>query len=193
MEERSSKRTRRGNLPSCREESNKGEKQQKRSAVPTSYSRHLSRCSGPRYDKTFDPVVPSLEPGFPADQIVDLDPSFTTVFPYSTLVPGYFHYALIIMSADSIPTGLPGAGDGASFGTPGSNSSAFPPPPPPPPLFYPVGPRDAKLGQVYVAATAILLALCLLTFGTRMYNRMRPAWNVGLDDYFITAGVVCAF
>jgi len=89
------------------------------------------------------------------------------------------------MSTDPIPTGVPGAGD--AFGTPGSNSSALPPPPP---QFFLVGPREAKLGQIYVAATAILLALCLLTFGTRMYNRMRPAWNVGLDDYFITAGVL---
>ena len=92
------------------------------------------------------------------------------------------------MSTDPIPTGVPGAGD--AFGAPGSNSSALPPPPP---LFFPVGPKEARLGQIYVAATAILLFLCLLTFGTRMYNRMRPAWNVGLDDYFITVGVVCAF
>lgn len=34
------------------------------------------------------------------------------------------------------------------------------------------------------------MLLCIIAFGTRMYQRIRPVWKVGLDDCFIVAGFV---
>lgn len=91
------------------------------------------------------------------------------------------------MSADAVPTAAPGSGGGGGFDAPGSNFTGGPPP-----AFFIVGPREAKLSQIYIAATTILVALSLMTYGARIYTRLKPGWkNLGLDDYFITAGVVC--
>jgi len=93
------------------------------------------------------------------------------------------------MSADAIPTGTtgPDSGGGGGFDAPGLNFTGGPPP-----TFFIVGPREAKLCQVYIAATTILVALSLFTYGARIYTRIKPGWRVGLglDDWFITAGVV---
>ena len=53
------------------------------------------------------------------------------------------------------------------------------------PPFIEVSVRAAGLAQLYIGSTSAILGLCLIAFCTRMYQRMRPAWNVGLDDYFI--------
>lgn len=91
------------------------------------------------------------------------------------------------MSADAIPTAAPGSGNGGGFDAPGSNFTGGPPP-----AFFIVGPREAKLSQVFIAATTTLVFLSLMTYGARIYTRLKPGWkNLGLDDYFITAGVVC--
>jgi hypothetical protein len=91
------------------------------------------------------------------------------------------------MSADALPTAASGPDGGGGFDAPGLNFTGGPPP-----AFFIVGPREAKLCQVYIAATTILVALSLLTYGARIYTRIKPGWKVGLglDDYFITAGVV---
>ncbi|KAK3902511.1 hypothetical protein C8A05DRAFT_44087 [Staphylotrichum tortipilum] len=52
----------------------------------------------------------------------------------------------------------------------------------------PISPRAAYLARIHIGATAVLLFLCLVTFSTRMYQRIRPVWKVGLDDYFICLG-----
>ncbi|KAK0737913.1 hypothetical protein B0T18DRAFT_432823 [Schizothecium vesticola] len=89
------------------------------------------------------------------------------------------------MSADAIPTAPTGPDGGGGFDAPGLNFTG------PPAAFFIVGPREAKLCQVYVAATTVLVALSLLTYGARIYTRIKPGWkNLGLDDYFITAGVI---
>ncbi|KAK3321684.1 hypothetical protein B0H66DRAFT_179170 [Apodospora peruviana] len=78
---------------------------------------------------------------------------------------------------------------------PPSNDTAAPPPPPPPfviPEFVPISERAAHLAQIYVAATSVIMALCLLAFVTRVHQRVRPVWKVGLDDYFIAAGFALA-
>lgn len=91
------------------------------------------------------------------------------------------------MSADAIPTAAPGSGNGGGFDAPGSNFTGAPPL-----AFFIIGPREAKLSQIYIAATTILVALSLLTYGARIYSRLKPGMKtrLGLDDYFITAGVV---
>lgn len=50
--------------------------------------------------------------------------------------------------------------------------------------------KAAHEAQVFVGVTGTLLALCIITFCTRLYQRVRPVWKVGLDDYFIVAGFV---
>jgi hypothetical protein len=60
----------------------------------------------------------------------------------------------------------------------------------PPPTDFPVSDRAAYLAQVHIGVTAPILALCVLTFSTRLYLRARPVWNIGIDDYFIIVGFV---
>jgi len=74
-------------------------------------------------------------------------------------------------------------------GTFGDNSTALPPPPPPL-TEIPILERAAYLSRIYISATSVLLLLCTLTFLTRMYQRVRPVWKVGWDDYFICMGYV---
>jgi len=76
-----------------------------------------------------------------------------------------------------------------SDATLGGNSTALPPPPPPITEF-PILERQAYLSRIYISATSVLLLLCTLTFLTRMYQRVRPVWKVGWDDYFICLGYV---
>ncbi|KAK3988840.1 hypothetical protein QBC44DRAFT_382017 [Cladorrhinum sp. PSN332] len=82
------------------------------------------------------------------------------------------------MSATGLPTPLP------------TNATA------PPPEFLPPGiivtPRAAHLAQTFIAVTSILVALCTVTFCTRIYQRIFPVWKVGLDDYFIIMGFALA-
>ncbi|KAK0712797.1 hypothetical protein B0T26DRAFT_873120 [Lasiosphaeria miniovina] len=66
------------------------------------------------------------------------------------------------------------------------------PPPPPPFLGIPITDHAAYLSQVYIGLTSVLLALCILTFCTRIYQRVRPVWKVGLDDWFIMVGFALA-
>ncbi|KAK4040117.1 hypothetical protein C8A01DRAFT_46514 [Parachaetomium inaequale] len=54
----------------------------------------------------------------------------------------------------------------------------------------PISERAAYLAQVYIGVSSVLLFLCVVTFGTRIYQRIRPVWKVGLDDYFIVAGFI---
>ncbi|KAK3385456.1 hypothetical protein B0H63DRAFT_183168 [Podospora didyma] len=61
---------------------------------------------------------------------------------------------------------------------------------PPPFPGIPISERAAYLAKVHIGATSVLLALCILTFGTRIYQRIVPVWKIGLDDWFITAGFI---
>jgi len=54
----------------------------------------------------------------------------------------------------------------------------------------PVSEHAAYLAQVYIGVSAVLLLLCVVAFTTRIYQRIRPVWKVGLDDYFIVAGFI---
>ncbi|KAK4183836.1 hypothetical protein QBC35DRAFT_83264 [Podospora australis] len=66
----------------------------------------------------------------------------------------------------------------------------------PPPLPLPPGiivtDRAAHLAQTFIGVTSVLVALCTITFCTRIYQRVFPVWKVGLDDYFIVAGFALA-
>ncbi|KAK3936054.1 hypothetical protein QBC46DRAFT_420451 [Diplogelasinospora grovesii] len=50
--------------------------------------------------------------------------------------------------------------------------------------------RAAYLARLHIGITSTVFALCALTFYTRMHQRMKPNWNVGQDDWFLTAGFV---
>lgn len=78
------------------------------------------------------------------------------------------------------PLPTDGAGAGAGNGT-------APPPLPIPPGII-ITARAAHLAQTYIGVTSVLVALCTVTFCTRIYQRAIPVWKVGLDDYFIVAG-----
>ncbi|KAK0721278.1 hypothetical protein B0T21DRAFT_351246 [Apiosordaria backusii] len=69
-------------------------------------------------------------------------------------------------------------------------------PPPPPPDGLPPGilvtEKAAHLAQTFIAVTSILMALCLITFFTRIYQRVFPVYKMGLDDWFIIAGFILA-
>ena len=54
----------------------------------------------------------------------------------------------------------------------------------------PISDRAAYLAQVYIGVSSVLLLLCVIAFVTRIYQRVRPVWKAGLDDYFIVAGFV---
>lgn len=79
----------------------------------------------------------------------------------------------------------PGDGLAAPNGTMPLNGTA---PPIPPGIL--VSGQAAYLAQVFIGVTSTLMALCIITFGTRIYQRVVPVWKVGLDDYFIVAGFV---
>jgi hypothetical protein len=81
-------------------------------------------------------------------------------------------------------TGAP-FGDGAVAGN-GTDAGA------PPPFLdgIPISERAASLAQLYIGVTSAMLLLCIIAFTTRIYQRVRPVWKVGLDDYFIVAGFV---
>lgn len=61
---------------------------------------------------------------------------------------------------------------------------------PPPVTGVPITERAAYLSRVHIGVTSTLMLLCVIAFGTRMYQRIRPVWKVGLDDCFIVAGFV---
>ncbi|KAM7221277.1 hypothetical protein V8F06_003452 [Rhypophila decipiens] len=75
-------------------------------------------------------------------------------------------------------------------GAPAFNGTA------PPSATFPtvivVSPKAAMLAQAYIGSTTSLIVLCVIAFATRMYQRTRPVWNVGLDDYFIVVGFALA-
>ncbi|KAK4652848.1 hypothetical protein QC762_512880 [Podospora pseudocomata] len=74
-------------------------------------------------------------------------------------------------------------------------TDAPPPPPPPPdglPPGIPVTERAAHLAQTFIGVTSILMALCLVTFFTRIYQRVFPVFKMGLDDWFIIVGFILA-
>ncbi|KAK0611213.1 hypothetical protein B0T14DRAFT_440077 [Immersiella caudata] len=52
----------------------------------------------------------------------------------------------------------------------------------------PIDPRSAYLAQVYIGLTSTLLLLASITFFIRIYQRIRPVWKMGADDYFIIVG-----
>jgi hypothetical protein len=78
-----------------------------------------------------------------------------------------------------------------------SNSSA-PQGPPPGPGDMPMGPpvipfseHAAHLGRVFYGVTVPLAVLATTAFFLRVYQRTRPTWKVGWDDWFILVGFVC--
>jgi hypothetical protein len=75
-------------------------------------------------------------------------------------------------------TGAPPMGPGG----PGSNGTAEILP------GVPISDRAAYLAQVYIGVSSVLLLFCVIAFVTRIYQRVRPVWKAGLDDYFIVAG-----
>ncbi|KXX77655.1 hypothetical protein MMYC01_205970 [Madurella mycetomatis] len=79
----------------------------------------------------------------------------------------------------------PGDGLAAPNGTVPLNGTA-----PLIPPGIPVSDQAAYLAQVYIGVTSTLMALCIITFCTRIYQRVVPVWKVGLDDYFIVAGFI---
>ncbi|KAK1753226.1 hypothetical protein QBC47DRAFT_431639 [Echria macrotheca] len=58
------------------------------------------------------------------------------------------------------------------------------------PEFIPVSDWAAYCARIFIGSTSTLLLLCIITFCTRMYQRVRPVWKVGLDDYCIAAGFI---
>jgi hypothetical protein len=54
----------------------------------------------------------------------------------------------------------------------------------------PIDPRAAHLSQIYIGLTSALLLLASITFFIRIYQRIRPVWKMGADDYFIIVGYV---
>ena len=60
----------------------------------------------------------------------------------------------------------------------------------PPFLGFPISERAAYLARIHIGVTSTLFFFCLVTFATRIYQRIRPVWKVGMDDYFIVAGFV---
>lgn len=58
------------------------------------------------------------------------------------------------------------------------------------PMGIPISEHAAHLSQLHIGVTTVLMFLCLVTFTTRIYQRVRPVWKVGLDDGFIVAGFV---
>ena len=81
---------------------------------------------------------------------------------------------------DPVATGAPPMGPGG----PGSNGTADVLP------GVPISDRAAYLAQVYIGVSSVLMLLCVIAFVTRIYQRVRPVWKAGLDDYFIVAGFV---
>jgi len=77
----------------------------------------------------------------------------------------------------------PGGADPAGAG---GNGTGFGAPPPLP--GFPIDPRSAYLAQVYIGLTSTLLLLASITFFIRIYQRIRPVWKMGADDYFIIVG-----
>jgi len=73
---------------------------------------------------------------------------------------------------------------GITGGAPGNTTE------PPPFPGVPISEHAAYLARVHIGVTATLMLLCVIAFGTRMYQRIRPVWKVGLDDGFIVAGFV---
>lgn len=57
-------------------------------------------------------------------------------------------------------------------------------------MGIPISEHAAHLSQLHIGVTSVLMLLCLITFTTRIYQRVRPVWKVGLDDGFIVAGFV---
>ena len=88
-------------------------------------------------------------------------------------------------SATTAPPG-PAVTDnaGAPMGGPGGNGTSEIP------QGIPISEHAAYLARVYIGVSAVLLFLCLVAFTTRIYQRIRPVWKAGLDDYFIVAGFV---
>lgn len=58
------------------------------------------------------------------------------------------------------------------------------------PVSFPVSERAANLAHVFAYVTTPILFVSFATFVARLYQRTRPNWNVGLDDYFIIIGAV---
>jgi len=81
--------------------------------------------------------------------------------------------------------------DGQGGPPPGGNSTAAPPPFALP-EFFPISARSAYLAQVHIGLTSTLLLLGTLAFCVRIYQRIRPVWKMGADDYFIIVGFVSA-
>lgn len=74
-------------------------------------------------------------------------------------------------------------------GTVPTNGTDLPPLGPPyPPI--PISEWAAYLSKVYLGLTSVLMLLAISVFITRMYQRVRPVWKVGLDDYFIVGGML---
>ncbi|KAL2193869.1 hypothetical protein P885DRAFT_63643 [Corynascus similis CBS 632.67] len=88
-------------------------------------------------------------------------------------------------SATTAPPG-PAVTDnaGAPMGGPGGNGTSEIP------QGIPISEHAAYLARVYIGVSAVLLFLCLVAFTTRIYQRIRPVWKAGLDDYFIVAGFI---
>lgn len=73
--------------------------------------------------------------------------------------------------------GTAGAGgNGTDFGAP------------PPLLGFPIDPRSAYLSRIHIGLTSTLLLFASITFFIRIYQRIRPVWKMGADDYFIIVG-----
>lgn len=100
------------------------------------------------------------------------------------------------MSTDG--TGAPPPTDGSGFGnsTGLGNGTAFggnataPPPMDPFAFGFPIDPRSAWLSQIMIGLTSTLLLLGSICFFIRIYQRIRPVWKMGADDYFIILGYV---
>ncbi|KAK0649538.1 hypothetical protein B0T16DRAFT_326875 [Cercophora newfieldiana] len=93
------------------------------------------------------------------------------------------------MSTDG--SGAPPPGDGAALGNGtglAGNGTAAPPPFDPFQFGFPIDPRSAYLSQIYIGLTSSLLLLASITFFIRIYQRIRPVWKMGADDYFIIVG-----
>ena len=55
---------------------------------------------------------------------------------------------------------------------------------------FPIGQRARDLSVVFFASMTPLCALSLATLAYRITTKLRPAYKMGVDDWFIIAGFV---
>ncbi|KAK5662197.1 hypothetical protein OQA88_8102 [Cercophora sp. LCS_1] len=89
-------------------------------------------------------------------------------------------------------SGLPPAPTDGLLPSNGTFGNETAPPILPFPDYVEITPWAAYLARVFWGLNSALLFLCVVTYTLRMYQRIRPVWKVGADDWFITLGFLLA-